>query len=257
MKILLTIFLFIYSMEIFAQQDSVAGKVYVLKSFPETVDKNRISTQILKGSSTTFLENLHIHYSTLKAGHQLRSSHIQKNEEELIIVREGNLSVTINQKTKILGAGSLLLIMPGDDQMINNLDTTTASYYVFIYHSKAPKDSLRAAAAGGSLMLDWKDVAVKLNEKGSRRDFCNRPTTMFSRLEMHVTSLNVGLKSHEPHKHFAEEIILMVQGNAKMQIGDSFFDGTAGDFFFLPSNTLHNLINTGEGQAIYFAFQFE
>ena len=48
----------------------------------------------------------------------------------------------------------------------------------------------------------------------------------------------------------------MVQGNAKMQIGTSFYEGTAGDLFFLPSNAPHNLINIGEGQAIYFAFQF-
>jgi (S)-ureidoglycine aminohydrolase len=50
---------------------------------------------------------------------------------------------------------------------------------------------------------------------------------------------------------------LMVQGNAKEQIGDSIYEGTAGDLFFLPSNILHNITNTGVGQAIYYAFQFE
>ncbi len=244
-------------MTLFAQQDSIAGKVYVFKSFPQTVDNNRIYTPIIKAGSTKHLESLRIHHSTLKPGHQLRPSHIQKTDEELIIVKEGKLSVTINGKTKVVGAGSVLLIMPGDDQMINNLDKTPASYYVFIYRSKALKDSLRAITAGGSQVIDWNDIVFKPHDKGGRRDFCNRPTAMIKRLEIHVTSLNQGLKSHDPHKHFAEEIILMVQGNAKMQIADSFFDGTAGDFFFLPSNTLHNLINTGEGQAIYFAFQFE
>jgi quercetin dioxygenase-like cupin family protein len=29
-----------------------------------------------------------------------------------------------------------------------------------------------------------------------------------------------------------------------------------GDFYYLPSNVPHNLINTGKGQGIYFAFQF-
>ncbi len=257
MKILLPLLFLLYSTNLFAQQDSVAGKVYVFKDMPQTVDNNRIYTPIIKVGHTTHLENFRVHHSTLKPGHPLRPSHTQKTDEELIIVKEGKLSVTINGKNKVLGVGSVLVIMPGDEQTINNLDTTSASYYVFIYRSKAPKDSLRGASAGGSMMIDWNDVAFKPHDKGGRRDFFNRPTAMIKRLEMHVTSLNQGLKSHEPHTHFAEEIILMVQGNAKMQIGNSFYDGTAGDVFFLPSNAPHNLINTGEGQAIYYAFQFE
>lgn len=257
MKIALTFLFLTYSMMLSAQQDSVAGKVYVFKNMPQTVDKNRIYTPIIKVGHTTHFESFRVHHSTLKPGHQLRPSHVQKTDEELIIVKEGKLAVTINGKSKVLGVGSVLVIMPGDEQLINNLDTTTASYYVFIYRSKAPKDSLRGATAGGSMMIDWNDVAFKPHDKGGRRDFFNRPTVMGKRLEMHVTSLNQGLKSHDPHTHFAEEIILMVQGNAKMQIGNSFYDGTMGDVFFLPSNAPHNLINTGEGQAIYYAFQFE
>ena len=257
MKTLLTSFLIILSITLFAQQDSVAGKVYVFKDMPQTVDNNRIYTPIVKVGSTAHLTNFRVHHSTLKVGHQLRPAHTQKTDEELIIVKEGKLSVTINGKNKVLGAGSVLLIMPGDEQMINNLDSNPASYYVCIYRSKAPKDSVRAVSAGGSMMIDWNDVAFKPHDKGGRRDFFNRPTAMCKRLEMHVTSLNQGLKSHDPHKHPAEEIILMVQGKAREQIGDNFYNGTVDDLFFLPSNILHNLINTGEGQAIYYAFQFE
>ena len=257
MKTLLIFFFLVSSMNIFAQQDSIAGKVYVFKNRPHTVDNNRIYTPIIKAGHTAHLANFRVHHSTLKPGHQLRPAHTQKVDEELIIVQEGKLSVTINGKNKILSKGSVFVIMPGDEQTINNLDTAATSYYVFIYRSKAPKDSLRAFSAGGSMMIDWNDVAFKPHDKGGRRDFFNRPTAMCKRLEMHVTSLNEGLKSHEPHQHFAEEIILMVQGNAKEQIGDSFYEGTAGDVFFLPSNVPHNLINTGKGQAIYYAFQFE
>jgi (S)-ureidoglycine aminohydrolase len=257
MKILLPFLLLIYSTNLFAQQDSVAGKVYVFKNMPQTVDNNRIYTPIVKPVSTTHFENFRVHHSTLKAGHSLRPAHTQKSDEELIIIDKGKLSVTINGKSKVLGAGSVLLIMPGDEQMINNLDSNPASYYVFIYRSKAPKDSVRAVSAGGSMIIDYNDITFKAHDKGGRRDFFNRPTAMCKRLEMHVTTLNEGLKSHELHKHFAEEIILMVQGDAKEQIGESLYEGTAGDLFFLPSNILHNITNTGKGQAVYFAFQFE
>jgi (S)-ureidoglycine aminohydrolase len=257
MKTLLPFLFLLFSTNLFAQQDSVAGKVYVFKNMPQTVDNNRIYTPIVKPSSTAHFENFRVHHSTLKVGHSLRPAHTQKADEELIIIDKGKLSVTINGKSKVLGAGSVLLIMPGDEQTINNLDNTFASYYVFIYRSKAPKDSVRAVSAGGSMMIDYNDIAFKPHDKGGRRDFLNRPTAMCKRLEMHVTTLNEGLKSHELHKHFAEEIILMVQGNAKEQIGDSTYEGTAGDLFFLPSNIQHNIINTGKGQAVYYAFQFE
>lgn len=257
MKNLLPFLFLLYSTSLFAQQDSVAGKVYVFKDMPQTVDDNRIYTPIVKPGSTTHLESFRVHHSTLKVGHQLRPAHTQKTDEELIIVKEGKLSVMINGKSKVLGAGSVLLIMPGDEQMINNLDSIPASYYVCIYRSKAANDSVRAVSTGGSMMIDWNDVAFKPNDKGGRRDFFNRPTASCKRFEMHVTTLNEGLKSHELHKHFAEEIILLVQGNAKEQIGDSFYEGTAGDLFFLPSNVFHNITNTGKGQAVYYAFQFE
>ena len=246
-----------FSVVLFAQKDTLIGQVFSLKNLPQTVDSSRILTSILRGAATNILENLRIHHSTLKPKHKLRPSHIQKNDEELIIVREGKLTVTINKKTKTIGAGSILLIMPSDEQVMNNLDTSDVSYYVFIYNSKLPQDSIRADTSGGSLILDWKDTALKSHDKGSRRDFFNRGTAMFKRFEMHVTNLNESLKSHDPHTHHAEEIILMVQGDVKMQIGNAFFEGTAGDLFFLPSNVPHNLVNVGKGQAVYFAFQFD
>jgi (S)-ureidoglycine aminohydrolase len=244
MKTLLPILTLLFSTNLFAQQDSVAGKVYVFKNMPQTVDNNRVYTPIVKAGSTSHFESFRVHHSTLKVGHSLRPAHTQKADEELIIIEKGKLSVTINGKSKVLGAGSVILIMPGDEQMINNLDSSPASYFVFIYRSKAPKDSVRAVSAGGSMMIDYDNIAFKPHDKGGRRDFFNRPTAMCERLEMHITTLNEGLKSH-------------VQGNAKEQIGDSIYEGTTGDLFFLPSNILHNITNTGKGQAVYYAFQFE
>jgi (S)-ureidoglycine aminohydrolase len=247
--------LFLITNTLLAQQETIEGKAYIFKTFMQTADSNRITTPILRGS-TKFLESFRVHHSTLKKGHKLRPAHSQKNEEEMIIVQSGQLTVTINQKTKTVGAGSVLLIMPGDEQMMNNLGNTDASYFVFIYRSHEGINKARADSTGGSMIIDWNDVAFKAHDKGGRRNFFDRPTAMLNRFEMHVTSLNEGLKSHDLHTHLAEEIILMFQGDTKEQIGEVMYSGTAGDFYYLPSNVQHNLINVGKGQAIYFAFQF-
>jgi len=80
---------------------------------------------------------------------------------------------------------------------------------------------------------------------------------MSKRFEMHVTTLNVGIKSHEPHTHRAEEIVLMINGNTEMEIGNGLYKGTDGDLYFLGSNIPHAIKNIGTEPCMYFAIQWE
>jgi len=75
--------------------------------------------------------------------------------------------------------------------------------------------------------------------------------------EIHVTTLKEGLRSHDPHTHRAEEIVLMIEGDTEMQIGEKFYKGKTGDFFYLGSNVLHAIRNEGTKSCMYFAIQFE
>jgi (S)-ureidoglycine aminohydrolase len=252
MKYILLIVLSVINLNVFAQNNTLLGGVFKLDELTKIEDNNLIRIPVIKNLSSTFLENISIHHTELKPGHALRASHKQIINEELIIIEEGNLTVTVNNKTKILGPGSVLIILPGDEQTINNLSDKNTSYLVFIYKGKKQTaDSLK----GKSLVLDWQETVLKTHDKGGRRDFFDRPTSATIRFEMHVTSLNVGLKSHEPHKHLAEEFIFMFNGQAKMNVGGITYNGKKGDLFFLPSNQFHNLINTGNEAAVYFAFQ--
>jgi (S)-ureidoglycine aminohydrolase len=79
---------------------------------------------------------------------------------------------------------------------------------------------------------------------------------MFERFDMHATNLNAGMISHPPHTHRAEEIILMIKGDVQMQIGENFFNSTAGDVIFLEANVSHALKNTGSEQCSYYAIQW-
>ncbi len=74
---------------------------------------------------------------------------------------------------------------------------------------------------------------------------------------MHVTTLNAGLTSHDPHTHIAEEIVLIIEGNTEMIIGDTICKANQGDLYFLGSNVLHGIKNTGDKPAIYFAYQWD
>jgi (S)-ureidoglycine aminohydrolase len=238
-----------------AQVSPVVSQVYRWNDLKIEKTETRERRQILDGS-TSDMERLEIHTSTVAPGKSPHSSHTHADEEELIIVKEGSLRITIKDKNKIVGPGSVALAIPGEEHGFENGGDVPVTYYIIKYKSRLPMNIERAWNAGGSFMIDWQDVIVNENAKGSRRNFFERPTSMTDRYEMHVTTLNVGLNSHPPHTHKAAEIILLIKGSAKMQIGDSFYDASAGDLIFLESGVLHALTNTGNGSCEYFAFQW-
>lgn len=256
MKLLMLLSALLFAYTTMAQADSVKSTVYAWKNLKVVKEETRERRQVLDGS-TFALQNLEIHTTTLQPGQAPHPPHVHADSEELIIVKDGKLSVTINGKTEELGRGSIAMAMPGDMHGFNNTGETPTTYYVIKYKAKLPLDSARGRTAGGSFSVDWKNVTFTPHDKGGVRRFFERPTAMVKRYEMHVTTLNEGLKSHDPHTHISEEIILMVQGDATMQIGQhNFLRMTTGDLVFLNANVPHALKNTGKGSCTYFAFQW-
>ncbi len=239
------------------------SKIYKWAELPVVKRPQGEARQILEGTTPSF-KLFKVHASTLLPKGRMRPEAYRQENEELIIVKEGELTVTIEGKTKVLKAGGLALIMSGDLRENVNLSNSITTYYVFQFNSTEPVDIERGKKAGGSLLMNWDEVAFKPHEKGGRKDFFNRPTSMNKRLEMHTTTLNEALMSHEPHQHKAAEIILPInslvgEDTSKVQetIDGVWYDAKVGDVIFLQSNSLHGIRNSGKGTCTYFAFQFE
>ena len=239
-----------------AQVLSVPSQVYNWNNLPVIKEETRDRRQMIDGS-TIDLISLEIHTSTLEPGKAPHASHTHADEEELIIVKEGKLKATIKDQTKILGPGSIALAIPGEEHGFVNGGDTRVTYYILKFKSKSPLNAERGKSAGGSFMIDWNDMAFVASEKGGRRNTFDRATSMFSRFEMHVTTLNRGLVSHSPHQHKAEEIIILIKGAAEMQIGDTHTKMEPGDLVFLESQVLHALKNVGDEPCEYFASQWQ
>jgi len=253
--VILTTLAFFCLVQLFAQTDTLSAKVYSWNSLDIKKDSSRDRAQILDGG-TYDLANLEIHASTLDPGKAPHPPHSHADAEELIIIKEGMLKVTINGKTRTMGAGSVAMAMPGDQHGFENGGNTKTTYYVIKFKAKAPQDVPRAQQAGGSFLIDWNDLKAEKTDKGERRQVFDKATSQFPRFEMHVTALNAGEVSHAPHQHIAEEIILLRKGNVQMQVGNNFYRFIAGDLVFLNTGVLHALKNTGDTQCEYFAFQF-
>jgi len=237
------------------KNDSVLSGVYYWNKLELVKEDTRVRRQVLEGK-TFALEYFEIHASTLEPGKAPHPPHTHADQEELMIVKEGQVKITIAAKSKILGPGSIAFAMPGDEHGIENAGKTQATYYILKFKGKLPMNIDRAKQAGGSFMLDWNELKTNNTGKGYRRDFFNKATSQLAQFEMHTTALNKDSVSHAPHTHVQEEIIMILRGNVEMFIDGKLYKGAAGDLYFLSANVPHALKNIGKEQCEYFAFQW-
>jgi quercetin dioxygenase-like cupin family protein len=231
----------------------IKSQVFSWENIPIQNLDTKLRRKIAEGSST-FAKRFSAHATTIEAGKAPNAPHPNKDVDELIIVKEGQLKITINDKSKVIDAGGIALVMAGDVNGIQNVGTTPATYYVLQYQSKIATNKEQGNKAGGSLLLTQAECEFKAHDKGGRRDYYNRATSQFKIFEMHTTALNAGKESHAPHTHTTEEIILLTKGTAHMHIAGKLHPVKAGDLVFLDSNVPHALINSGTEQCEYFAF---
>ena len=257
MKILLFIMFCMCTHKLMAQKtDSLPPQVYNWSSLHAIKEQSLIRKEIMEGS-TTVLSYFEVHSSTLEPGKTPHPAHTHNDREELIIIKDGQLKITIRDTARIMGPESIAYVMTGDEHRIENAGNTLATYYVFKYISKLPVNLERAKQNGGSFMISHDDVPMTKTDRGSRRSFFNKATSQLEKFELHTTALDAGFDSHAPHTHPEEEIILILKGNVEMFIAGALYKAAPGDVVFLPSGILHALKNTGKGPCEYFAFQWK
>lgn len=176
--------------------------------------------------------------------------------ERFFIVKKGPVTASLNGKEYSIDRGSVMVVLPGDALTLTNKNNSDAELYEMNYRSIATPDADRGKKAGDSFVMNWNDMVFKPHDKGGVRQLFDRHTTMLNRFDIHVTQLNPGFKSHDPHTHANEEIILMLDGNAEMQIGTDHQKANPGDAVLLNSMVLHNLTNIGTVPCLYFAIQW-
>ena len=246
---LLALTLLMYS-ACFSQTDTVATDVYKWNN-----NANSIKHPLIHGS-TLDLADLTIYTITIKPGKEKNKPVTYTNREQLIIVKNGTINLKAGTQQSMLGAGSLALVVAGDEQLIMNTSNQPATYYVISYTGKAPVNMERGQSGGGSFMVDWKDMVVRQTEKGQSRPIFDRPSSMFPHFDVHATTLNPGISSHAAHTHRVEEIILMISGNGRMQLDKEFKKTHDGDVVFVNSMVPHAITNIGTEPCSYFAIQW-
>lgn len=256
MKNFLLLPCFIIPMIGFTQLPVIPSKMYSWKKPTDKADKNIVSAVLFEGSVHD-MEYLQMSSNAITTTKKKINLQIPNNEEHLLLVKTGTLTIGFKDSTWSIGGGSVALLMPSEKYSLQNNTADSCTFYRMKYRSKFPTDLPRGQASGGSFIKDWSKIPFKPHDRGGIRNYFERETAMSKRFEMHVTTLKEGIKSHEPHTHRAEEIVLVIENKTEMQMDDRFYKGDPGDIYYLGSNVSHAIRNDGKGTCTYFAFQFE
>ena len=191
----------------------------------------------------------------LRAGKKLRFNTGAGGAEMFFIIKYGPVKVQLNGTETLLDKGSVVFLLPGDEVVFVNPRRDPVEIYAMNMSSASP-DVARGNAAGASFVMDWFDMTYRAHDRGGVRQLFDRKTIMTNRFDIHITSLNPGLNSHAPHTHKNEEIILMIDGEGEMVLGNAKEKIITGDAAWVESNIPHNITNIGKRPAVYFAIQW-
>jgi quercetin dioxygenase-like cupin family protein len=107
-----------------------------------------------------------------------------------------------------------------------------------------------------SCVFNWADLKPKPTKVGEARAVFDAPTPALADFECHITTLNPGEAPHAPHRHAAEELMIIKEGTLEALQGDKTNIVTTGGIIFEASNELHGLRNVGTNPATYYVFKF-
>ncbi len=235
------------------QPDPVESRVYKWPQQFEELDEGIAKAKILSGS-TTALYRLDVDAYQLQPGVTLVGG---GTLETMVIVKSGVLTVEMEGEDVELGPGSVYVSFPGGGMGIGNHTADAVEYYQFMYSSRQGADTSRINESERGYFVDWDELDVRETQRGEHRHYFDRPTALLSRFEMHVTTLNEGLTSHDVHTHREEEFLLIIHSEVEEHIDGSNHRASAGDLIFLDSMVPHTITNVGTGPTQYFAFKWE
>jgi (S)-ureidoglycine aminohydrolase len=227
----------------YAQSDIVSS-VYPWKS----------NATILQGSGAV-LSDQQLNGHTIRGGKRLVFNTGSGGPELFFIIKQGPVEVTLSGEKRLLDKGSVVFVLPGDEVVLRNPRRDEVEIYEMRMHA-TNRDDARGLTAGPSFMMDWYDMSFKAHDKGGVRQLFDRKTVTMQRFDIHITQLNPGLSSHPPHTHKNEEIILMIDGEGEMTLGDTKHGILTGGTAWVASMLPHNITNTGKRPALYFAIQW-
>ena len=209
---------------------------------------------------TATLREFECHISTLNPSLASHPPHTHP-QEELIILRDGELDVHINGTNTRVGPGAVFFFAANDPHAVQNRGDRPATYFVFNFATAGTAEMRGKAPLPadpgrlGSAIFHWDKLEVTPTKVGSRRAMTALPTATMGHFSCHATTIRPGEAPHEPHRHADEEIIFLKEGRLDVTINGVTTRATPGSIVFISSGDLHGWRNAGDTDATYYVIR--
>lgn len=110
------------------EKEAVPSKLYRFKDLPVRARGQSNFRDVLEGTTHSGLE-IELHETELGPGETPHPPHRHRHEE-MFLIREGELDVTIGSRTERLGPGSVAFVAASDWHEIRNAGPGSAQYFV-------------------------------------------------------------------------------------------------------------------------------
>ncbi len=241
----------------YAQDPVIKSRVYPWEEIGKHTSRPGAIKPIFEGASDGF-EYLNIFLATVGKGASFKLPLNNDSLESLIIMKSGQVNQVVGHKNKVMGPGSVTLMMPGEKFQVNNNGDSPADFYVILWRVKDfySRHIPQSDKSASSHLINWKELTYEETAKGGYRHVIRQPTNMLTEFEMHVTTLEEEKRSHPPHTHLDEEIILVRFGEVEEFIDGQLYEADEGSLIFLRSMVPHGIRNIGKGSCEYYAFRW-
>jgi len=243
------------------EKPRIASKVWTWDSL--TVRPNAVGERRdVADNPTPTLRTFECHISTLNPDKASHPPHTHP-QEELIILRDGQLDVHINGVVTRVGPGSMFFFASNDPHNVRNVGDKPATYFVFNFATAATaplrNQAPLPAAPGrmGSSIFDWSKLEARATKTGERRDVTDKPTSTLANFECHITTLKAGESPHAPHHHPDEEIVLVKEGQMDVTINGVTQRAGPGSVVLITSGDEHGWKNVGDTPATYYVMRLK
>ncbi|MGA0134403.1 MAG: cupin domain-containing protein [Opitutales bacterium] len=122
--------------------------------------------------------------------------------------------------------------------------------------TSAPTRTANRPPVMTSTAFDWDKLEFRPTAKGGVRHVLRAPTPTLDELECHITTLNRGETSHEPHIHPDEEIMVVKEGIVEALVAGEWRRLGPGSVIFQASCVEHTIRNAGDTPATYHVFKW-
>jgi quercetin dioxygenase-like cupin family protein len=236
---------------------TILGSTFVdWDSLTEKINPNGIYRAVFD-NATPALDKFEVHVTSLSPGMQSHPVH-RHSWEEILLLKEGEVEVSINGKKQHAGPGAFIFFASNDPHNATTVGTKPATYYVINFvtdqsHSTSAKSAAERAVPGKlpSSVIDCNSQPSTPTSTGSRVVCVSSPTLTFAQLESHITTLNVGQSTPADGTDPGDEFVVVKSGSIEVKVNGTAARIGEGSMIYWAPNDKRSVRNIGKTPASY------